>query len=71
MARTQLISATLRLKYLVGHNEKNEPMFAIKLYRNLNGSHSTTALVTVANAIATLSSQPLDSIVKQETTELS
>jgi len=71
MPKTNFLGATLRLKYLVGHNEKNEPKFSIKTYRNLNETHTTTELVTVAKAIASLSSQPLDSIMKQETTELS
>jgi len=71
MAKTQFLGASLRLKYLVGNNEKNEPKFAIKTYRHVNDTHTASALVTVAKAIASLSSQPLDSIVKQETTELS
>lgn len=71
MAKTQFLGAVLRLKYLAGHNEKNEPKFAIKTYRHVNDTHTTTALVTVARAIASLSSQPLESMMKLETTELS
>jgi len=71
MAKTQFLGAVLRVKYLAGQNEKNEPKFAIKTYRHVNDTHTASALVTVAKAIASLSSQPLDSIVKQETTELS
>ncbi|MFJ7647472.1 DUF1659 domain-containing protein [Lysinibacillus sp. NPDC097279] len=71
MQKTNFLGATLRLKYMAGHNEKNEPKFAIKTYRNVNGTHTTEALVAVAKAIASLSSQPLDGILKQETTELS
>lgn len=71
MAQTQFLGAALRLKYLAGHNEKNEPKFAIKTYRNVNDTHTASALVTVAKAIASLSSQPLESMMKQETTELS
>ncbi|MGN4125418.1 DUF1659 domain-containing protein [Lysinibacillus sphaericus] len=71
MANTIFIGATLRLKYIVGHDEHNEPKFSTKTYQNLNGSHSNADLLKVAKAIASLSSQPLDSVVKQETTDLS
>ncbi|GAB0169357.1 DUF1659 domain-containing protein [Lysinibacillus sp. CTST325] len=71
MAKVNFIGATLRLKYVAGHNAHNEPMFTIKTYRNLNGSHTAEDLVEVAKAIAGLSSHELDSIVKQETTDLS
>ncbi|UDK96570.1 DUF1659 domain-containing protein [Lysinibacillus sphaericus] len=71
MAKTHLLDASLRLKYVVGHTETNKPKFVIKTYRNVNDTHTPTALVTVAKAIASLSSKPLDSISKQEITELS
>lgn len=71
MANSMFIGATLRLKYIAGYNEKSEPIFTSKTYRNLNSSHTAENLLTVATAIASLSSQPLDSIAKQETTDLS
>ncbi len=71
MAKVHFIGATLRLKYVAGYNEQNEPLFTTKTYRNLNSSHTVEDLVEVAYAIASLSSHALDSIVKQETTDLS
>ncbi|MEQ6353914.1 DUF1659 domain-containing protein [Lysinibacillus sp. M3] len=71
MAKVNFVGATLRLKYVAGHDAQNEPMFTTKTYRNLNSSHSAEDLVAVAKAIASLSSHSLDSIVKQETTDLS
>jgi len=71
MAKVNFLGATLRLKYVAGHNAQNEPMLTIKTYRNLNSSHTAEDLVEVAYAIASLSSHKLDSIVKQETTDLS
>lgn len=71
MAKVNFIGATLRLKYVTGQNAQNEPIFTIKTYRNLNGSHTAEDLIDVAKAIASLSSHALDSIEKQETTNLS
>ncbi|WP_341302522.1 DUF1659 domain-containing protein [Lysinibacillus sp. FSL H8-0500] len=71
MTNISFVNATLRLTYTIGYDEQNEPLFATKSYRNLNSTHSTADLVAVANAMASLSSQPLASIVKQETTNLS
>ncbi|MGG2054319.1 DUF1659 domain-containing protein [Lysinibacillus pakistanensis] len=71
MTSENFVNATLRLKYVTGYNEQNEPKFSTKTYRNVNGSHSTVDLVAVANAIASLSSYKLDSISKVETTDLS
>ncbi|MFJ7887420.1 DUF1659 domain-containing protein [Lysinibacillus xylanilyticus] len=71
MAKVNFVGATLRLKYVAGYNAQNEPMFITKKYRNLNSSHTADDLVEVAYAIASLSSHALDSIVKQETTDLS
>lgn len=71
MANAMFLGATLRLKFLAGQNEQNEPIFVSKTYRNLNNTHTPVNLLAVANAIASLSSQPLDSVVKQETTDLS
>ncbi|UPW84727.1 DUF1659 domain-containing protein [Lysinibacillus sp. Ag94] len=71
MAKVNFVGATLRLKYVTGQNAQNEPVFTIKSYRNLNGSHTAEDLVDVAKAIASLSSHALDSILKQETTDLS
>lgn len=71
MANAMFLGATLRLKFLAGQNEQNEPIFVSKTYRNLNNSHTPANLLAVANAIASLSSQPLDSVVKQEMTDLS
>ncbi|MFJ7732464.1 DUF1659 domain-containing protein [Lysinibacillus sp. NPDC097231] len=71
MANVNFIDATLRLKYVTGYNEQNEPKFATKSYRHLNNSHTAESLVDVAHAIASLSSYTLDSIAKQETTDLS
>lgn len=71
MANITFVNATLRLKYQIGYDEKNEPQFVTKSYRNLNSTHSTDDLVAVGNAIASLSTLPLASIEKQETTHLS
>lgn len=71
MTNAMFLGATLRLKFLAGQNEQNEPIFVSKTYRNLNNSHTPANLLAVANAIASLSSQPLDSVVKQEMTDLS
>ncbi|WP_068982623.1 DUF1659 domain-containing protein [Lysinibacillus xylanilyticus] len=71
MANVNFLGATFRLKYVTGHNDQNEPMFTTQTYRNLNGSHTAEELVAVASGIASLSSHKLDSIVKQETTDLS
>lgn len=71
MANTMFLGATLRLKYIAGQNEQSEPIFTTKTYRNLNSSHTAANLLAVATAIASLSSHPLDSVVKQETTDLS
>ncbi|MEY9977995.1 DUF1659 domain-containing protein [Lysinibacillus sp. RC79] len=40
MAKVNFVGATLRLKYVAGHNAQNEPMFTTKTYRNLSGSHT-------------------------------
>lgn len=71
MANSMFLGATLRLKYIAGQNDKSEPIFATKTYRNLNSSHTTENLLAVASAIASLSSHPLDSVTKQETSDLS
>ncbi|QDQ02522.1 DUF1659 domain-containing protein [Lysinibacillus fusiformis] len=71
MTNTIFLGATLRLKYIAGHDDNNEPKFTTKTYQNLNGSHAVVDLLKVAKAIASLSSQPLDGVVKQETTDLS
>ncbi|MGE7688583.1 DUF1659 domain-containing protein [Lysinibacillus sp. NPDC097214] len=71
MTKVNFVGATVRLKYVAGQNAQNEPLFTTKTYRNLNSSHKAEDLVAVANAIASLSSHALDSIVKQETTDLS
>ncbi|WP_155593791.1 DUF1659 domain-containing protein [Lysinibacillus cavernae] len=71
MVNTHFLNATLRLKYVDGYDEQNEPTFITKSYRNVNNTHHADDLVAVAHAIASLSSQTLSSIVKQETHELS
>ncbi|MFS0816660.1 DUF1659 domain-containing protein [Lysinibacillus sp.] len=71
MANVNFISATLRLKYEDGYDEQNEPKFTTKSYRNLNNTHSANDLLAVAHAIASLSSQTLSSIAKQETSDIS
>ncbi|MFJ7953494.1 DUF1659 domain-containing protein [Lysinibacillus sp. NPDC096418] len=71
MANSMFLGATLRLKYITGLNDKSEPIFVTKSYRNLNSSHTAENLLAIASAIASLSSHPLDSVTKQETTDLS
>lgn len=71
MANTMFVGATLRLTYIAGHDEQSKPIFTSKTYRHLNSTHTPADLLAVATAIASLSSQPLDSVVKQETTDLS
>ncbi|MCE4043035.1 DUF1659 domain-containing protein [Lysinibacillus fusiformis] len=71
MANVNFLHATLRLKYVEGYNDQNEPTYITKSYRNLTKTHSVDDLVTVAHAMASLSSQAMVSIEKQETSELS
>lgn len=71
MAKVNFINATLRLKYVDGYDEQNEPTFATRSYRNINNTHSADDLLAVAHAIASLSSQTLASIAKQETSDIS
>lgn len=71
MVDVHFLNATLRLKYVTGYDEQNEPIFITKSYRNISPSHNADDLVAVAHVIAGLSSQTLASIVKQETNELS
>lgn len=71
MANVNFLQATLRLKYVEGYNEQNEPTYTTKSYRNIAKTHSVEDLVAVAQAMASLSSQVLAGIEKQETSELS
>ncbi|AUS86311.1 DUF1659 domain-containing protein [Lysinibacillus sp. HST-98] len=71
MANVNFVNATLRLKYVDGYDENNEPTFTTKSYRNINNTHSADDLLAVAYAIASLSSQSLAGIAKQETHDLS
>lgn len=71
MANVNFSHATLRLKYVEGYNDQNEPTYITKSYRNLTKTHNVDDLVTVAHAMASLSSQAMVSIEKQETSELS
>lgn len=59
MANVNFVNATLRLKYVDGYDENNEPTFTTKSYRNINNTHSADDLLAVAHAIASLSSQSL------------
>jgi len=49
---------------------RNEPTFTTKSYRNIAKTHSVEDLVAVAQGMASLSSQALAGIEKQETSEL-
>jgi len=71
MAKVNFLQATLRLKYVEGYNEQNEPKYTTKSYRNVNQTPNADDLVAVAHAMASLSSQTLASIEKQETSDLS
>ncbi|WP_312125962.1 DUF1659 domain-containing protein [Lysinibacillus boronitolerans] len=71
MANVNFVNATLRLKYMDGYDENNEPTFTTKSYRNINNTHSADDLLAVAHAIASLSSKSLAGIAKQETHDLS
>ncbi|MFJ7919062.1 DUF1659 domain-containing protein [Lysinibacillus fusiformis] len=71
MANVNFLHATLRLKYVEGYNDQNEPTYITKSYRNLTKTHNVDDLVAVAHAMASLSSQAVVSIEKQETSELS
>lgn len=71
MANVNFLQATLRLKYVEGYNEQNEPTYTTKSYRNIAKTLSVEDLVAVAQAMASLSSQALAGIEKQETSELS
>ncbi|GLC89309.1 DUF1659 domain-containing protein [Lysinibacillus piscis] len=71
MTNSTVLNTTLRLQYTVGYDEKNEPKYETKAYRQINATHRNEALVTVGNALATLSMYPLTQVVKQQTTVLS
>ncbi|WP_249664163.1 DUF1659 domain-containing protein [Lysinibacillus sp. D4B1_S16] len=70
MANVKFLHATLRSKYVEGYNDQNEPTYISKSYRNLTKTHNVDDLVTVAHAMASLSSQAMVSIQKQETSVL-
>ncbi|XRD26416.1 DUF1659 domain-containing protein [Lysinibacillus fusiformis] len=51
MANVNFSHATLRLKYVEGYNDQNEPTYITKSYRNLTKTHNVDDLVTVAHAM--------------------
>lgn len=63
-------SAVLRLSFEVGVNEEGKPIYQSKSYRNLKAQQPAGNIAAVANAIGSLSSFPLASIVKTETDEV-
>lgn len=70
MADAILFDSKLRLNFDVGMNEKGEPIFKSKTIGNVKRAATADELYQFAQAIATLSSDPLSTIVRTDSSDI-
>ena len=70
MAQAIMTDSKLRVSYETGLNEKGEPIFKTKTYANVIETATTDQLHQVAQALASLSNDPLSGVERNDLFEL-
>ncbi|MBY0122287.1 DUF1659 domain-containing protein [Bacillus sp. S/N-304-OC-R1] len=70
MAQALMIETRLRLSFETGLNEKGEPMFKTKTLGNVKKTATADQIHQVAQAIASLSSDPLSTVVRNDSFDI-
>lgn len=70
MNNFEFIDAVLRLSFEVGVTADGKAIVKTKSYQNVKAQQTATALMAVANAIASLTNYPLSSVTKTEANEV-
>lgn|GEM_PF-993109 len=70
MATFNFSNATLRLSFVVGTNDRGEPVEKKKTYNNIKKGVQAEALVTVSNVIAGLTSNAMSKVEFNELQEV-
>lgn len=71
LAEAILFDSKLRLSFETGLNDKGEPVFKSKTIGNVKRAATADELYLFAQAIAGLSSDPLSTIVRMDSSDIS
>ncbi|MFD2442792.1 DUF1659 domain-containing protein [Bacillus sp. CGMCC 1.16607] len=70
MAQSMLVESSLRLVYETGLNEKGEPIYKGKTYNNVKKEATVDQLFQVAQAIGTLSTDPIHAVERNDRSDI-
>ena len=70
MAQALMIDTKLRLSFEIGLNDKGEPIFKSKTFGNVKKTATADQLHQVAQAIASLSKDPLSTVVRNDSFDI-
>lgn len=70
MAQALLMYTKLQLSFETGLNEKGEPVFKTRTYSNVKETATPDQLFLAAQAIASLSTDPLASIIQNNSLDI-
>jgi hypothetical protein len=70
MAQASLVDSNLRLVFETGVNQKGEPIHKGKLYSNLKPEASVNQLFQTAQAIGSLSRDPLITVERSDRSDI-
>ncbi|MBU8878723.1 DUF1659 domain-containing protein [Bacillus sp. FJAT-29790] len=70
MAQAMMIDTKLRLSFETGVNEKGQPVCKTKTFGNIKRSATADQLFQVAQAIATLCSDPVVTVVRNDSFDI-
>ncbi|WP_442596458.1 DUF1659 domain-containing protein [Neobacillus sp. D3-1R] len=66
MAQAMLVESNLRLFFETGMNEKGEPIYKAKTFNNVKKEATVDQLFQVAQAIGTLSNDPINTVERSD-----
>jgi hypothetical protein len=70
MAQIMLAETTLKLIFDGGMNEKGKPVYKTKTFNNVKKEAATDQLFQVAQAISVLCSDPLNSVQRDDSSDI-
>ncbi|GKU82761.1 DUF1659 domain-containing protein [Niallia sp. NCCP-28] len=71
MAQTKFMETVVKMNFQTGMKENGESIYSSKSLRNIKDAATSEEIMQVAGALASLVSYPLESVVKNDSFNLS
>ena len=71
MASSMLVTNALALKYKIGVDEEDKPVFKTQTFKNVSSAATDANLVALSDAIGNIVDYPITTILKEQTYAIS